>query len=411
MELTTDRLVDAIETAAAIRRRRRMQPVGGRGDKLFPPTYPGEKKPGDQKKVPPRHVFELRQSDNGPQLCVLLDSVPSQANRLESALKELRERSALYFPTICVDFQKTAVQHIGVITSLDAPHRFCDSILRDSRLGKNDFRKSPEGLRLFAATPANAEAVYEFDPAAINHGAWNSNGDLGAFGARFTRAVSSEIVGVGVTTDKYGNPSGKRTASRLDPLGIVSGARIHLLPGGEWSFDEPNANPSERLHGNIMPSVHDLGVSIDYALHTLVISISQFHRVRFPTVSRETEVHARTALVALELAAAVGQDLAGYALRSRCHLVPSSEPAPDAPGVFELVKVDGSTEACEFDLASICKVVGQAASRAAEGGLRWSDKDLVLTPQDKLVELIQRSRQHALQAEGKNESEDEPQDE
>lgn len=52
--LSYDALLDAVENCAAFRRRRRLQPAGGPGDKLFPPTYPGE---GNE---PPRHVFERR---------------------------------------------------------------------------------------------------------------------------------------------------------------------------------------------------------------------------------------------------------------------------------------------------------------------------------------------------------------
>ena len=42
MKLTLDTLKKAVEEDAAIRRVQRPQPVGGPGDKLFPPTYPGE---------------------------------------------------------------------------------------------------------------------------------------------------------------------------------------------------------------------------------------------------------------------------------------------------------------------------------------------------------------------------------
>ena len=65
---------------AALRRVRRLQPAGGVGDKLFPPTYPGERD------GPPRHVFERRRIDGHEVWCVLIDSVQSQANRMEEAL-------------------------------------------------------------------------------------------------------------------------------------------------------------------------------------------------------------------------------------------------------------------------------------------------------------------------------------
>src|SRR5690348_15475758 len=82
-------LASAVAEHAALRRRQRLQPVGGRGDKIFPPTYP----PSDEMKrlvgepnAPPRHVFERRRVDGAELWCALIDSVQSQANRLEEAL-------------------------------------------------------------------------------------------------------------------------------------------------------------------------------------------------------------------------------------------------------------------------------------------------------------------------------------
>src|SRR5262249_60943278 len=117
--ITLGRLRRAIENDAAIRRVRRLQPTGGPGDKIFPPTYPGE----GRRNAPPRHVFERRRIDGKNVLCVLVDSVQSQANRLEEALKVARDAGSLRFPAITVDFAGTEVADIGRITTLDAPHR------------------------------------------------------------------------------------------------------------------------------------------------------------------------------------------------------------------------------------------------------------------------------------------------
>jgi CRISPR-associated protein Csb1 len=68
---------------AALRRRQTLQPVGGKGDKIFPPTYPGE-----ARNAPPRHVYERRKLNGRDAWCVLIDSVQSQANRLEECLLE-----------------------------------------------------------------------------------------------------------------------------------------------------------------------------------------------------------------------------------------------------------------------------------------------------------------------------------
>lgn len=91
-------LTAAVGAGAAFRRISRLQPVGGKGDKIFPPTYPGARN-----NDPPRHVFERRRIEGEEVWCVLIDSVQSQANRLEGALlRSQTERNAasLYrFPT------------------------------------------------------------------------------------------------------------------------------------------------------------------------------------------------------------------------------------------------------------------------------------------------------------------------
>lgn len=83
MEFSLEALQTAVTGDAAIRRRQRLQPVGGPGDKIFPPTYPGE-----GRNAPPSHVYERRRLDGREVWCVLLDSVQSQANRLEECLLE-----------------------------------------------------------------------------------------------------------------------------------------------------------------------------------------------------------------------------------------------------------------------------------------------------------------------------------
>ncbi|MDW8371775.1 MAG: type I-U CRISPR-associated protein Cas7, partial [Geminicoccaceae bacterium] len=79
--LEVERLAEIVAEDAAIRRRQRLQPVGGKGDKIFPPTYPAE-----GRNQPPRHVYEKRKIEGREVWCVLVDSVASQANRLEEAL-------------------------------------------------------------------------------------------------------------------------------------------------------------------------------------------------------------------------------------------------------------------------------------------------------------------------------------
>jgi CRISPR-associated protein Csb1 len=195
MPLSYSALVQAVADDSAFRRRRRLQPVGGPGDKLYPPTYPGEGK------SPPRHVFERRRVDGREAWCVLIDSVQSQANRLEEALLEAARAGHIPLPRLSVDFAVAGLNSIGEITTLDAPHRVFDAILRDSLLDGMPFSKSPLGDRLRKATDKDATAILEASPSALLFGVWNSTGAGGGLGAKFPRAIVSEIIGVDVPVE------------------------------------------------------------------------------------------------------------------------------------------------------------------------------------------------------------------
>jgi CRISPR-associated protein Csb1 len=80
-------LARAVAQHAALRRRQGLQPAGGKGDKIFPPTYPpSDEAKRSNPKAPPRHIFERRRIDGREAWCVLVDSVQSHADRLEEAL-------------------------------------------------------------------------------------------------------------------------------------------------------------------------------------------------------------------------------------------------------------------------------------------------------------------------------------
>jgi CRISPR-associated protein Csb1 len=54
---------------------------------------------------------------------VLVDSVQSQANRLEEALLAALRQGVITMPHVSVDFRGAGLAGITEITSLDAPHR------------------------------------------------------------------------------------------------------------------------------------------------------------------------------------------------------------------------------------------------------------------------------------------------
>jgi CRISPR-associated protein Csb1 len=401
--LDFETLSRAVATDAALRRRQRLQPVGGKGDKIFPPTYPPEERRG----TGPRHIFERRRIDGAEIWCVLLDSVQSQANRLEEALLAASREDAIELPYITVDFAGRELTGLTEITSLDAPHRVYDAILRDSLLEHRPFMKSPLGLRLTEAKPSDASALLEVSPTALLFGAWHSTGEGGGFGAKFARCLVSEIIAVDSPVDEIADSrtgeveartSGRRTGSRIDPLGILRKVEVFKSPEG-WDTAKERAGrgakavrPSEINHGNIAPSVQSLGITCDYAEHVAVISFAALRRLAFGGGDRDST--GRALLAALGLVALTEQDARGYALRSRCDLVCEGR----AP--LELVHADGTVDRLEIDCSAARQIYANAFQEARAAGFDLSGEPIRLTPQDKLVEIVRKSQTLALEGEG-----------
>ena len=396
------KLITAISQAAAIRLRQRLQPEGGAGDKLFPPTFAGGV-----------YSWETRKIEGEDVLCVLLDSVAAQANRLEEALAGAIA-GGLAVPELRVNFA-TDFPEIGQVGVFNAPHRIFDAILRDSQVDGKAFSKSPLYGALAAANIRNANAIFENSPSALLFGCWDSTGAAGGLGNKFARAVVSEIVGVAAN---FGETRG---GVRTDPLGIIKEASVTTKDSLSWEVAKPAKaekafKPSEINHGNILISSADTtkhefvlgdklyeqthtvrgGVTVDHALQISVISINALKRLRFPEPSgapsapRDTAAH-RVLLALGLLALTLGREQ-GYWLRSRCGLV--AEGYAD----FEIVYGDGRTEAFKLTAAEARAEFDSAVTAAKAAGLGWNGVQM-LTPQPKLVELIKTSRK--LQALGK----------
>lgn len=396
--------------AVAIRVRQRLQPAGGAGDKVFPPTYAT----GDNKL---KYVVEPRRVDGTEAVCVLLDSVASQANRVEEALLEAWRRNELSFPVVGVDFASASedLADLGTITALETPHRIADAILRDSvgPDGKTLFRDTAEGRAYTDATPRDATAVFRLCPTALALGVWDSTGPKGGLGAKFQRALTSEIVAVNAAV-------GTKVGSRLDPLQIPASIEIYHRKDDEsdWTLDakeakiekgkpvpfsraggEGKGKPSSINHSNIAPTKDDLagGITFDYALQTVVLSLPALRKLRFKTgydgkpLANPTaaEDAARTALAALALAGIIHLRDKGFDLRSRCLLV------PDSPLRLEVVAPDGSTSELSLDAAAANALVAEAATQAARVGLAWEREPVKLKPAPKLVALVKRGREVA----------------
>lgn len=392
-------------SAAAFRCRTELQPAGGEGDKVFPPTYEGGKYATEQRRLP-----------GGPEPvdCVLLDSVQSQANRMELALLDAWERDRISLPVIVVDFAGNDMPKVLRITSLEAPHRIADALLRDSLHNGQPFRKSDIGKRLDVVDNRNATALFELCPTTLVFGMWDSTGPKGGLGAKFQRAMVSEVVGIDVE-------AGVKTSSRLDPAQISSNATIYQRDNSRGGLDfTPDAddpmvrkdkkgfpilynrsgsdrgkpgNPSKANHSNVTPSIASDGggVTLRKAIQTTVISLPALRRLRFPLNGKHTPAaddSARTVLAALGLCAATLAREEGCDLRSRCQLVPTTkiewellDKPGEAPSTFVLSGADA------------VKLLNDAVAEARKAGLPWMEQELTLTPSPELVALVRKSQE------------------
>lgn len=367
------------ENAAAFRSRTRLQPAGGEGDKVFPPTYAGAV-----------YAKEDRQINGAKVPCVLLDSVQAQANRLEEALQRALDSGTLKsIPVLNVDFTGIGLlDEVGRVSSLEAPHRIADAILRDSLHDGQPFRKSALGKSLDQASLQNATPLYKLCPTALIFGLWDSTGPKGGLGAKFQRALVSEIIGVNAEI-------GVKTSSRIDPLGMRAAAKVIKKPDGSYELAGDKAkdgvSPSEVNHGNIPPDVNAVGgATLDYAEQTVVLSLPALRKLRFPVDGKTTlerDAAARTVLAALALTAAALAAESGFDLRSRCLLWPTDVMK------WELLETPGKPPT-EFTVTAkdAINLLGEAVAEAEKLGLVWQKEPVKLTPSPNLVALLKRSQ-------------------
>lgn len=396
-ELTLDVLKRAIAShAAAFRCVTDYQPAGGEGDKIFPPTYEGGK-----------YATETRHIDGREVNCVLVDSVQSQANRMELALLEARRAGRISLPLITVRFDDEGLLKKFSVSSLEAPHRIADAILRDSLLDGVIFRKSEKGRVLDNADVRNATELFGLCPTAFVFGLWDSTGPRGGLGAKFQRAMVSEMIG-------YDAVPGKKTSSRIDPAQMLlsAGPLFARAKLGEdapaWTPEESAAakekgqpvklgkdgKPSEANHGNVTPSITDGGFTVSKVRQTTVFSLATLRRLRFPlngALDSDSNVDhaAHAVLAALGLAAATLSREQGADLRSRCQLVPIEA------FVWQLLDTPGTQpKTYTLDGAAAVKLLNEAVSEAQAKGLPW-EGDVNLTPHPDLVRLVRKSQELA----------------
>ena len=397
-------------SAAAFRCRRKLQPAGGAGDKVFPPTFAGAMYAVEQRRIPGRP---------DPVTCVVLDTVQSQANRMEQALQEALDGGRITIPVLKVDFSawsptgnKSAdekfIDDVGIITSLQVPHRLADAILRDSQMKEDGvkFRESEKGKALNTVSQRNATALYRLCPTALIFGMWDSTGPKGGLGAKFERAMVSEVVGVGATLGDL------LRGVRRDPIEARADVKVLKPADKNWSIADANAtgavSPSAVNHSSVpFPEQRKektdknlySGATIEFAEQVTTLSLIVLRRLCFPASGAsnpDADATGRTVLAALGLCAATLAFESGLALRSRCLIW------PEEPMTWELLAKPGDKpETFSLSADGAIALLKKAVAAAKVAKLEWEEKAIDLVPQAKLADLVRLSQLEATKDEDK----------
>ncbi len=342
------------------------RPAGGAGSRIFPPTFP------TSRDDPSPYLLEERVRDGQPRKAVVLDQVPSEANRAEEALARAWAAGLVRMPMLRLTHQGAANT---TITGLQAPHRAFDAYWRDSLLHGVKFDKTELGKTLQSANLDDSRALLKHDLGSLVYGSWNSHRK--GRQARFPRIYASEIVG-------WDPVEGSRKAGRMDPLNLV-GTRSG--EGDEWIYSPAGAKTvkgklSEIGHGNIAPNATHGGVTITTATRFATLSLTALARIGFGSARPEQQLASRVLLAALAL---LGDRLAfggpGLWLRSGCELVVDEE-------TLEWVGRGGMVESFSLSREGAVDLYNASLEAALATGAELELEPVELTPSPALSKAI-----------------------
>ena len=302
----------------------RLEPLSGPGGVVKPAVYDGGTYQFDRRWASP--------DDSEPTQVIVIDNVPSQANRLEDALR--RNRDSTSIPEFVLDFSD--LPHLPAhlprsLSSLEFPHRNADAYLRDAELDGQDFLETEIGQAIFGATAQTCGPLIAWFPQALLYGFWQSHLGKKRQNTKHARAWVSEIIGWQPASTKT-----KVLGLKGDALNLNTNDTVTFNPDdrttwevgkGPRSAGAKSDKLSEIGHGQVPFMGNDApaaAVSFARVTQRATMSFAQLRRVSLGGNSHEADAAVRALLVALGLHAhqlAFGR---GFALRSRAELRPRS---------------------------------------------------------------------------------------
>ncbi len=362
------------------------------GEKVHPPTYAGSQ--GSAYQLERRH----KETPSDGHDTVVLDSVASQANRMELALLEAHRAGTVAVPVLSLDMG----ERWGTITALELPARCYDGWIIDSFYDGVRFPDSVPGREIGVGEwrpPGRERDVsghLAWCPTSISHGGWDSfAGRKTLRAASFARVLQSEIVG-------HDPCPTVRGAGRIDPYNISAKVPLYVDEHGRPTFQgggkgSKALRPSTFGYGNIAPGFENGkgesnlgGVGISGASQYASLSLAGTRRLRFPlrdgSYDPAVEVAGRVAVLALSLLEFSLQLFAGYDLRSGCTLIPKADPVVTLIG-----RTAERRESISLTPVLARQVLDRAIGDARSAGLDWHGETIALTPSPVQVEIAERS--------------------
>ena len=395
MDVSAESLIQACSdagTGAGILMVTELLPLSGSGAPVKPAVYEGGRYQVDRR-------WDGEGNERAPVDVIVIDNVPSQANRLEEALRQMR--CDLRLPEISLDLSslEPLPAHLPrALSSFQFPHRQADAYLRDAIVGTCRFERTPNGERLFGATRENAVALLEWFPQAILYGFWQSHLGKKRSQAKLARSWVSEIVGVCPAT----------TETRV--LG-VKGVGLNLATDEKVEFNPDNASgwglteakkvaktgasggkTSDSLsnigHGQVPFKRGEealAGISFKRVEQRSSLSFAGLRQVRVG--SPEQDAAARAIAAALGLVAHVAAFGTAFHLRSGCDLRPLTCTWTWMGSGGDEAMEPLSVEAAK-DLFVECVERGEAVDLPV--GKRWPEP-LSVAPSEQLAAVIRRT--------------------
>ena len=362
-----------------------LQPLAGPGGPVKPAVYEGGTYQMDRRWASPR--------DEKPTAVIVIDNVPSQANRLEEALR--RHREAARIPELVLDLSEVGSLPAHLprrISSLEFPHRNADAYLRDAQLDGTDFTRTDLGRAIFEATPQTCGPLVAWFPQALLYGFWQSHLGKKRQNTKHARAWVSEIVGW--------SPAAKDTkvlGLKGDALNLSTDQAITSDPDDWMSWD---IGKVEKVEGGKKDKLSKIGhgqvpfmgeeataaaVSFARVSQRVTVSFAQLRRITLgPDHSADADTAARALLVALGLHAHVLAFGRGFALRSGAELRPET--------VVPTWLGSSGDEACTIgDAETTRELLQTAVGHAESAGVPldgWGKPARMLTPKDNLRRAI-----------------------